>query len=153
MKTKKIKLKKTKAKTLPQLKAQAWKLFSEVRRRQEADENGVVRCVSCGERMHWKKSQAGHFIPKVKGLVYWFEGTNVHPQCVKCNMFQTDYAKVRYTLYMIDRYGRAEVERLLKLEKIDYNRAAYNALILILKKMVQRSKNSLQIPQHVHTTQ
>jgi len=108
--------KKKKKKSRSKLKKEAWDLLSKIIRLKYADDNGNCSCVSCGATRHWSQLQAGHFIPKAKGNSVYFLEENIHPQCVHCNMFQ-DGNLTPYTLFMIDTYGRDEVERLQNVAK------------------------------------
>ncbi len=120
--------KKKKKKSTKVLKKKAWDLLSKIIRLKYSDENGYCSCVTCGVTKHWSKLQAGHFIPKAQGNSVYFLEENIHPQCVYCNMFQGG-SLTNYTLYMIDTYGRDEVERLkeikntkIKISAIDYEK-------------------------------
>jgi hypothetical protein len=77
----------------------------------------MVGCVSCPTWMHWKESHAAHFVPKSRGLVYYFLEKNVHPACPKCNMFQVEMHMINYTVFMVDKYGPGIVEELEALSK------------------------------------
>jgi len=79
-----------------------------------ADDNGYCSCVSCGEFFHWKDGDGGHFIDKGHSSYWALEEENVHPQCKPCNNRGSRFgtAKQRYTLWMIDYYGREFVERM-----------------------------------------
>ena len=92
------------------LKKKAWTLFSQYIRRKYADENGYVRCVTCGVKRHWDDGmQSGHFIDSRNNTVL-FDERLVFPQCVGCNMFKSG-AKVRYTLFMLKQgYTVEEIE-------------------------------------------
>lgn len=63
--------------------------FQLMRRMQEADENGICECISCGRKYHFKQMDGGHFIAKSSkgnfGVRY--EPTNVFPQCTQCNYY------------------------------------------------------------------
>lgn len=76
-----------------------------------ADDNGYVSCVTCGAVNHYKEMHGGHFIPRTFHIHMLLED-NIHPQCVRCNAFRGESAKVPYTLFMIDTYGREFVEEL-----------------------------------------
>ena len=52
-----------------------------------ADEYGMVQCVSCDKRMHWKECDGGHYIAKGSSSYWALEVENVHPQCKGCNAF------------------------------------------------------------------
>ena len=71
-----------------------------------ADEYGMVQCVSCDKRMHWKECDGGHYIAKGNSSYWALEVENVHPQCRGCNAFGGKYgsAEGQYTLWMIDYY-------------------------------------------------
>lgn len=122
--------KKKKKKSRKLLKKTAWDLLSKIIRLKYADDNGYCSCVSCGTTKHWSEMQAGHFIPKAKGNVVYFLEENIHPQCVSCNMFQ-DGNLTPYTLFMIDTYGRDEVDRLQAMvtEKLKITEADYEDMI------------------------
>jgi hypothetical protein len=81
MKTKK------KKPTYSKLDEKLWKVFSEYVRRRYADENGIVKCFTCGKTEHWKGMQAGHFISRKHKATKYHE-LNVRPQCVSCNIFR-----------------------------------------------------------------
>ena len=94
-------------------KASVWKLCSEYNRRKDADSDGIVECCcGCGRKDHWKLFDAGHFIPRARGkAVYWLP-ENIHAQAPACNRFDVERAKIGYTLFMIDRYGRQKIDEL-----------------------------------------
>ncbi len=126
--------KKKKKKSKNVLKKTAWDLLSKIIRIKHSDENGYCACVTCGTTKHWSELQAGHFIPKAQGNSVYFLEENIHPQCVYCNMFQGGNL-TNYTLYMIDTYGRDEVERLQKVknEKIKITENDYEQMIVEFK--------------------
>jgi len=77
---------KIKKPTLKSLKKRAWKMFSEFVRRRDADKDGFVSCFTCGERMLWKESHAGHAIPGRHNAVL-LDPDIVKPQCPRDNVF------------------------------------------------------------------
>jgi hypothetical protein len=79
-----------------------------------ADENGYVECVTCGAVKPWQEMQGGHFISRAC-LATKLMIENVHPQCPGCNGPKGGNIP-RYTLYMIDMYGREFVEELIALK-------------------------------------
>lgn len=89
-----------------------WKLCSEYNRRKAADSDGFTVCVSCGKSHHWKEMDAGHFVPRSRGKAVYWDPENIHAQCPGCNRFDEERAKINYTLWMIDTYGREFVEQL-----------------------------------------
>ena len=94
------------------LKKKAWDIFSKIVRQMYADHRGWVECVTCAKQDHWKFMQAGHFIPKAKGTSVYFECSNVHTQCERCNIWEKEYAKIQYYKWMAKHYGEDEIERL-----------------------------------------
>jgi hypothetical protein len=90
-------------------KAKCWKLFSEIVRAKGC-KNGYGNCVTCGVRKHFSELQAGHFIPGRHNSVL-FEWDNVHPQCMKCNVFLHGNL-LAYRDYMVKMYGEKTIEAL-----------------------------------------
>lgn len=61
--------------------------FSKFIRMRDADANGIVSCVTCGRRRHWREVDCGHFITRAKQSTRYDE-RNCHAQCKGCNRFQ-----------------------------------------------------------------
>jgi hypothetical protein len=51
-----------------------------------ADDQGIVRCVTCGTLHHWKEITVGHYVSRARISVRW-DIRNTAPQCVKCNSY------------------------------------------------------------------
>jgi hypothetical protein len=51
-----------------------------------ADDQGLVRCVTCGALHHWKEITVGHYVSRARISVRW-DSRNTAPQCVKCNSY------------------------------------------------------------------
>lgn len=73
-------------------------IFSQYVRLSNADSSGLCTCVTCGEKHHWKKIQAGHFMSRKHYSIRWDE-RNVKPQCVKCNVFRAG-EQYKYSIYL-----------------------------------------------------
>ena len=73
-------------------------VFSKYIRLRDADQEGYCRCATCGEKTHWTKIQAGHFISRKHYATRWDE-RNVHAQCVACNVFKYG-EQYKYSLYL-----------------------------------------------------
>lgn len=97
-------------------KTAAWGWLSKYVRKKAADENGYAKCVTCGAVKHWKELDAGHFIPKKRGLAIYFVEEAIHPQCTYCNRFNGGML-IEYTRYMQGMYGTEFVDELLALAK------------------------------------
>jgi 5-methylcytosine-specific restriction endonuclease McrA len=93
------------------LKKKLWTIFSEYIRRKDADENGMVSCISCGVVKHYKQMHASHYIPKSLGLSIYFEEKNVHPGCVTCNLFRHGNL-TSYAIALRKKYGETILEEL-----------------------------------------
>jgi hypothetical protein len=88
-----------------------WDLFSKLVRQGAADENGMVRCVTCGVVKHWKEMQAGHFVHARKTNHVSYDKRNVNPQCPRCNKWLHGNL-ARYTVFLVERYGAGIVDEL-----------------------------------------
>lgn len=104
------------AKTTP--RTNALNALQKLVRLKAADDQGFCTCVTCGHVSQWNEGmQGGHFIAKGKGGTneWALVEENVHPQCAACNGFRMRYgnAEAAYTLYMVDMYGREQVDLMI----------------------------------------
>ena len=65
-------------------KRQADKWFSEFIRLRDSDERGMVTCVTCSHRNHWRQLQNGHWITRGHEATRYDE-RNCNCQCRGCN--------------------------------------------------------------------
>jgi 5-methylcytosine-specific restriction endonuclease McrA len=81
-------------------------LHKYIRLRDAYYEDGAwwVKCVTCGERIPFKDSTAGHFFPAGTYPAVRFAEWNINGQCIHCNKYQHG-ALIQYTIEMIRRYG------------------------------------------------
>lgn len=86
------------------------RVFGEWIRRKGADSDGMVMCVTCGVRLHWKEANAGHFW-KRQHQATRYDPHNVHVQCVRCNNFRGG-AEAEHATYILQQYEIDEFERL-----------------------------------------
>lgn len=106
-------------------KARAWKAFSlYIRLRDAKGEN--VTCVTCLRVNHYKKMQAGHFIPGRHNAVL-FEERGVHPQCYACNIVLGGNG-VKYYKFMLAKYGQKIID---ELEALDNTTVSYTVSDLL----------------------
>ena len=121
------------------LKLKAWNLFSEWVRRRDADNSGLVNCVTCGKLANWKNDgmQAGHFIAG-RTLSLLFDDRNCHTQCYGCNVGRNG-AQVEYFIYMEKRYSREVIDELrqLKYQARKYGIGDYELLISDLERKIR----------------
>ena len=86
------------------------KAFSEYIRKRDANEYGMIHCITCGAYIRWQDSDCGHFVRRGKDSVR-FDERNSHAQCKKCN--RDLYGNIRlYRKQMILKYGLEVVEQL-----------------------------------------
>lgn len=100
------------------LKEKAWSLCSQYNRRKFANENGYVRCCTCGIMKHWKQMQAGHWLDG-RNLSILFEDNGINPQCYQCNCLGGHRGldvKKEYREFMLNTYGEEEMERIVALK-------------------------------------
>jgi hypothetical protein len=116
-------------------KRKLWSIFSEYIRRRDADENGMVKCISCPTIKHWKEVDAGHFRPKSLGLPVYFVEKNVHPQCTYCNHVKEGNA-YEYGLALIEKYGKGIIEEIdgMRHTPLKWSCADYEEMIEAYKK-------------------
>jgi len=100
-------------------RAKALSTIQKLVRLKAADDNGYCTCVTCGSLHPWTEMDGGHFIPKGNSSYWSLQEENIHPQCKGCNGFDMKYgtAAQRYTLYMIDTYGRDFVDHMEETKK------------------------------------
>ena len=87
------------------------RLASQAIRRKYADQDGNVTCITCGKVLPWKEAHCAHYVERAHKNTRWIE-ENLHPACPSCNVYRKEFHKRRYTLYLIDMYGREKVDEL-----------------------------------------
>ncbi len=106
------------------LLAKADKYFSLWFRANEANENGIVACVTCGKRMMWKMADGGchtgHFESRGHSSVR-FMPENCGVQCKKCNTYQ-EGRKPDFETYLRKRYGNEKVDKIKIFAKMTQKR-------------------------------
>lgn len=84
---KKTPKKRNKVKSISQLIKQADAIMSLKVRTEEADEDGICTCYTCGYRAPIKKMQNGHLVSRYYKSTRW-DRRNCRTQCVTCNMWR-----------------------------------------------------------------
>ena len=119
-----------------------WKVFSEYIRRRDADENGYVKCFTCGLIQHWKKMDCGHGIGRQHWATRYNEQNNA-PQCKKCNGFEGGRTDV-YAKEVDKRYGPGTWDKLNILSRVRYKKPSQFEIDVMeaeYKKLVKLFKN------------
>ena len=86
------------------------KWFSKYIRIRDADENGIITCISCGARVHWTKADCGHFIKRQHKATRYNE-KNSNGQCRKCNWLLQGN-DIEYAKGLVKKYGEGILEKL-----------------------------------------
>ncbi len=129
-----------KKKTLPKLKKELDKVFSEFIRLRHSTIEGVVICFTCNKQDHWKRMQAGHFMSRRHLSTRWDE-VNVQVQCVRCNMFNQG-EQYKFGKLLDVRIGDNVSEALEAQAKLNvkYSRSDYEDLLKRYKDKVKKLK-------------
>jgi len=104
---------------LKKSKTKAWRAFGEfIRTRDSLETTGTpfsCICCTCGREIPFGKNlHAGHFIPGRTNSVL-FDEKNCHGQCAHCNTYLHG-ALDKYYVYMLNKYGETEIDRLERLK-------------------------------------
>jgi hypothetical protein len=114
----KIAIRKKGKSELSKWRRKARAIFQKWVRLRDADENGVVFCITCNKPVFWKGGgcDAGHFRPATCASTL-FDERNVNGQCsAKCNANGMQKSEViEYYAYKIDKkYGEGTAEEITK---------------------------------------
>lgn len=137
-----MKFPKIKRKSVSDLKAEVWKIFSLYIRQRDADSNGYASCITCGVKMHYKKLQAGHFIPGRRNAIL-FDERGCHVQCYACNCGWLKGNPRMYDRFMQQNYGEKVIK---ELEDLNYGPAKQftKEELLTLKEKFKTLLNQLE---------
>lgn len=83
------------------------RVFSIFIRKRDADDDGVVRCVTCNFVAHWSRLTCGHFRKRRHMATRWNEH-NALPQCSECNGKDVDIEHL-----LKQRFGDHVIERII----------------------------------------
>jgi hypothetical protein len=73
-----------------------------------ADDQGMVKCVTCGTRHHWKEITVGHYVSRARISVRW-DIRNTASQCVRCNSYNGG-EQFLMRRYLVDTHGEKSIE-------------------------------------------
>ena len=119
----------TKARSLSSLEKTADKWFSLYIRLRTADENGMVKCVTCGKVAHYKEMDCGHFVTRNHKATRYRED-NCHVQDTSCNQFKKG-EQYLHGQYIDLKYGEGTADFLIHLGNKPYKRTKLDYEILI----------------------
>jgi len=86
------------------------KYFSIYIRIRDSDENGIVRCCTCGKSVHWKQAHNCHFIDR-RHETLRFSEINCNAGCFKCNCLKDGNLK-EYEKFLKSKHGDSIVDEL-----------------------------------------
>ena len=116
------------------------RVFSEFIRLRDADENGYIRCISCGKIGFWRDMHCGHFVNR-KHMSTRFNEKNCNGQCPTCNSFD-EGNNIGYMKGLIKKYGPGVIDELWVIKGQESHLSAfdYKVLIDLYKREVKRLK-------------
>ena len=125
---------------ITKLKKKLDAIFSKYKRLSEADEEGMVICITCGKRLHYKEAHNGHFVPR-QVLVTRFNEINTSPQCCGCNTYK-DGEQYKYGKAIDFEYGEGTADKLMAMPKDGYkiSKGEYEEMIDYYKWAVEYLK-------------
>ena len=132
----------TKARSLSSLEKTADKWFSLYIRLRDADENGMVMCVTCRKIAHYKEMDCGHFVTRNHKMTR-FREDNCNVQCTSCNQFKKG-EQFLHGYYIDKKYGKGTAETLVFLGKQPYPRKRIDFEYLI-EEYKQKAREQAEI--------
>lgn len=129
---------------ISQLRETADKEYSRLRRLQEADENGNVKCISCTKVTNWRYMTVGHYIKRNYYSVRYYE-CNVNPQCWSCQVLEESDCQVtqkKHAQGLIEKYGDHILNTLGKLKRnhAHYSKKDYEDMIKSFRAEIRKLK-------------
>lgn len=113
------------------------KVFSEFIRLRDANEQGIIFCISCRKPVFWKESDNGHFVNRVHKSLRFSE-INCNAQCRSCNRFDESNPE-GYRAGLIKKYGEGIIEKLM-IAKNQTMKFSDNELEIMIKFYTQKVK-------------
>ena len=92
---------------LGELEKRLDRVFSEYIRLTNADNFGLVKCITCGKLHFWKDIHCGHYINRTVKATR-FDERNCAPQCNYCNTF-CEGKHYLFRQKLVNKYGQNEV--------------------------------------------
>jgi len=112
------------------LKKRAWELCSKYIRLRDADEFGIIDCITCSKRVHWKEAQASHLVGGRSNSIL-FDERGLYASCMPCNIFLHGNI-LSYVKFMQKQHGHKKANQIT------------DDLIRLSKQAKQFSLNDLQ---------
>jgi hypothetical protein len=90
-------------------------VFSEFVRLRDSDHNGIVECIICQDKQHWRDVDCGHYQDRDHMGTRWDE-VNGNGECRECNRY-SDVPTYIYAAKINQKYGAGAADRMDKLAK------------------------------------
>lgn len=103
-----------KKRSIPVLQKELDRIFSIFIRMRDSNEQGIIRCITCGAILTFRTAQCGHFWSRRHISVRWDE-QNTASQCVKCNIFDQG-ANQKFASALQRKYGES-ILQILEIRK------------------------------------
>lgn len=115
-------------------------IFSEYVRLRDADENGIVTCITCTDTYHWTEVDCGHYVLRGNMSVRW-NLQNANGQCRLCNSTH-DGRQDEHGAAIDIKYGHGTADKLQKLglETVHFSEHELESMYQELKKEVKALK-------------
>lgn len=106
-----------------------WKVFSRYIRVRDADENGMISCITSGRRVHWKDADAGHFISR-RHLATKYDERNVNAQSRHDNRFAAG-EQYKHAKAIDKKWGEGTADKLLVLSRVTCKRGKFEIDVML----------------------
>jgi hypothetical protein len=83
-------------------------VFSEFVRLRDSDEHGIVECITCTSKKHWRDTDCGHYQDRDHMATRWDE-KNCNGQCLECNRY-FPCSKEDFAVFINQRHGSGTSE-------------------------------------------
>ncbi len=117
--------------TLSKAVALADKYFSQYVRLYSADYSGMVKCVTCGAKKHWKNIDAGHFMSRIHKNTRW-EEKNCSPQDSACNKWGAG-KQYEHGKYLDGYWGEGTADEMMAMSKMTVKLDVFDVLEIAKK--------------------
>ncbi len=91
-------------------KKKADKWYSLWVRLKDSDDNGMVRCFTCGCVKHYKEMHCGHYVPRNILTTRWYS-KNTQVQCPGCNLYGNGKPDI-FAIELMAKYGTEVLQEL-----------------------------------------
>lgn len=126
------------------LDSELWRLVSLWVRQSNADDRGIVRCVTCRAFRHWRYADTGHFVSR-RHLATKFYLKNLGCQCKQCNG-PGDGEPQKFARYIDRKHGLGTAKEIeyMAMKAVNWGRIEYIELIEDYKELLKKHSYQLK---------